>query len=258
MSIMITNKPGTSGGGGSTLTFTNVSTTFTMTSITTTLLCTDSGSAYTITLPDPTTVSGIIFRLKKTTDSLTIITINPFAAETIDGKSSITLATFNEEWDIVSNGTNWIVLDHLSITPWRNNLTFSPQGFGTPTTNTILWRREGDAITIKGSFTAGTVSATIAGILLPTGIAINGTTLGSTYVNLGPGAWGDTSATQVSIYTANSAFIGFWDAATTNEVFITNKSASAIFTKLAGNNQWNSGAMLSFEFSFPVTNWTTT
>jgi hypothetical protein len=60
------------------------------------------------------------------------------------------------------------------ITEWQS-YTPTLQGFGTPSTMSVYWRRVGGTVEIQGSFTAGTTTAVEARMSLPPGLVIDST-----------------------------------------------------------------------------------
>ena len=66
----------------------------------------------TITLPDPTlaAVIGVPLHIKKMDAGVGAVTVLPFAAETIDGAASVGLASQWNSIEVVSDGTNWLVI----------------------------------------------------------------------------------------------------------------------------------------------------
>jgi hypothetical protein len=71
-----------------------------------------SGGAFTLTLPDPSKVRGVIFRIIDTGGTLQAnpLTLARFAAEMIEGLAASKLFYTNwGGWDVVSNGTNWYI-----------------------------------------------------------------------------------------------------------------------------------------------------
>lgn len=135
-----------------------------------TIIVDTTSNPQTYTLPAP----SLNFRIKikdKGNAQTNNITINPHASETIDGLSTIVM-TFNYGWvELVSDGTNWFLVDQSkNISPWT---AYTPTitSFGTPTGVNFTWRRVSDAFEIQGYFTAGTIpAATPGGISLPPGI----------------------------------------------------------------------------------------
>jgi len=67
-----------------------------------------SSGAITLTLPSAE--EGLSFDIKKSDTSINKITINPDAAELIEGLSDIKLDTYLQSFTVVSDGTGWYVL----------------------------------------------------------------------------------------------------------------------------------------------------
>ena len=64
-------------------------------------------------LPNPALVTGRPFTIKKVSNNTTVLTVLPFATETIDGGAAgvgYDLANFNAWVTVQSDGTNWIVI----------------------------------------------------------------------------------------------------------------------------------------------------
>lgn len=76
------------------------------------VLATGGVGGITVTLPDPTlaAVIGKIIYVKKVDAAVGVITVDNFAAETIDGATSITVAAQYQTVAVVSDGTNWHIL----------------------------------------------------------------------------------------------------------------------------------------------------
>lgn len=69
-----------------------------------------TSAAFNLTLPSAIDISGQFYLLKKTDSSANIVTIKTTGEQTIDGASSYLLELFNEFVELVSNGSNWIVV----------------------------------------------------------------------------------------------------------------------------------------------------
>jgi hypothetical protein len=68
-------------------------------------------SACTLTLPDATGCIGRIIHIKNTkTGTVPVLTIATTAAQTIDGQSTWLLDDPNESVNVVSNGSNWLIM----------------------------------------------------------------------------------------------------------------------------------------------------
>lgn len=126
------------------------------------VLC--SGASFTVTLPTAVGASGGMITIKHAGTSLTdVYTIATTSSQTIGGIAggSYALYTNQESLVVVSDGSNWQILDHFTITPWVN--------FGTSyitSTNAYTFTIPSSSITIGTIYTNNgqtfTVSATTA------------------------------------------------------------------------------------------------
>jgi hypothetical protein len=73
-----------------------------------------SGGARTITLSSATLDKnlGKVVTIKKTDSSVNAVTVTAVGGQTIDGLSSQLVATQNASMTIVSNGTNWMIIEY--------------------------------------------------------------------------------------------------------------------------------------------------
>ncbi len=118
-----------------------------------------SGASFTLTLPTAVGNTGKVFYFQHAGTSLTqVYTFNTTGGQTIGGiaSGSYALYTATEELTIVSNGTNWDILNHFAETDWSATETtvyissaVNPVTPGTATTNTIKWRRRGQYCLIQ-------------------------------------------------------------------------------------------------------------
>jgi hypothetical protein len=123
-------------------------TTYTATTSDDVILC--SGSAFTVTLYTAVGNSGKILRFVKTDSSLTnIITIDGNSSETIGGALTVTMNTLNESYAIISDGSNWQILEHKisSVITDAGTMTIgavtTPPNKGVTTRDKVFWTREG-------------------------------------------------------------------------------------------------------------------
>ena len=117
------------------------------------LVDTDTIGAFTLTLPAAASNSGKVYQIKKITTDFLVCTIDGNASETIDGDLTTTVNTNGEVLKIVSDGTNWQILDRKTKSEWES---FTPTGsWSTNTTWTGERRRVGDSweFNIKAAFT---------------------------------------------------------------------------------------------------------
>jgi hypothetical protein len=97
-------------------------------------------SACTLTLPDATLCIGRIIHIKNTkTGTVPVLTIATTASQTIDGQSTWLLDDPNESVNVVSNGSNWLIMGQSlpsgSGTSWTQggNAVSSVKTIGTTT-----------------------------------------------------------------------------------------------------------------------------
>jgi hypothetical protein len=158
-------------GSESPLAVTSKTTTYTATIDDNVILC--SGSAFTVTLPAAASCSGKKLLIKKTDSTFSnIITIDGNASETIDGATTKKLNTQYESLLIVSDGTNWQILQRRIPSEWTS---YTPTGtWVANTTYSGYWRRVGDTIevTAKAALT-GAPTATSFRVTIPSGLTID-------------------------------------------------------------------------------------
>lgn len=152
---------------------TSQTTTYSILSTDGVILC--SGSAFTATLPTAASQSGETHRIIKTDSSLTnIITLATTSSQTIGSYgTSVTLNTINEAWTVVSDGTNWQVLDHYVPSFFTSS---TPSGsLSTNATYSGGWKRIGDSVTVFWKVTLAGSPGTVNPITInmPSGMTIN-------------------------------------------------------------------------------------
>lgn len=165
---------------------TSKTTTYTATIADEYILCDTSGGAWTLTLPTAVGNKGKEFVIKYTDSNIAnALTVDGNGSETIDGSTTTTLNTQGETLKIISDGSNWEIVERKTNTSWTGYTpTFT--GFGTPTGVDCEWRRVGDSIELLLRFTAGSSTAVAAEIDLPAGLTID------------------------SVFTSNSCVVGAW------------------------------------------------
>jgi len=114
-----------------------------------------SGASFTLTLPTAVGASGRVVSILHQGTSLTqVYTIATTSSQTIaasDGTTtSFILYTNGETLRIVSNGSNWVVTDHVAETPWVDAGAMTITGTGsnptkptTPDLDKVYWKRSG-------------------------------------------------------------------------------------------------------------------
>jgi hypothetical protein len=172
------------GGGGGDLAVRSDSSTFTAGLSDQLLLV--SGASFTVNLPTASGNTGKEYWIKKTDSSLSnIITIDGNGAETIGGSTTRLLHTENEMYHIVSDGTNWQVLNHETLTPivTDTTVTFNTGSLGTTSIEEWNWHREGQyaivELKINGSSGAGVAGSGDYRLTMPSGLQIDTTVTGT-------------------------------------------------------------------------------
>lgn len=98
--------PSTTGGGSTTLPFTNQTSTYVIDNNDCVVNCT-SGT-FTVTLPTAVGIEGQFFIIKNSGTG--VITIDANGSETIDGALNKVMAVQYEAYYVISNGANWVVV----------------------------------------------------------------------------------------------------------------------------------------------------
>lgn len=150
----------------------SVTTTDSPTSADDVLVC--SGTSFTITLPTAVGISGKVFTIihNGNLQGNNVYTLNTTSGQTIGGVASGTYKLFtpNERLEIVSNGANWIILNHEAVTTFT---TYTPvfTSFGSCTNISFFSRRVQDVLEVQGFWRMGTVAASEAKLSLGLGIS---------------------------------------------------------------------------------------
>lgn len=136
------------------------------------IVCDGSGGPFTIGLYDATGNSGRKISIKKS-DALigsSVITIDGSGAQTINTAATIKLSTQHEAVTLVSDGSNWQIIDRRIPKVWT---AYTPTftGFGTPSGVEFLWARDGANIIIKGNSGCGASTETEGRVSFPSGLA---------------------------------------------------------------------------------------
>lgn len=155
---------------GGALSVVSKTTTYTATTSDNIILC--SGSAFTVTLYTAVGNSGRTLTFKKTDSSLTnIITIDGAGTETIDTNLTATLNVQFESIVIISDGTNWQILDRQDPQGWfqftptfTNNVWTSG---GQPGSVAVYGRKCGANLIIRGTFNSPSAQTNLADMILP-------------------------------------------------------------------------------------------
>jgi len=152
----------------------------------------------------------------------------------------------------------------LSLSDWITNSSaaLTPSaGFGTTTNAFYEYRRVGDTAHFWGFFIMGTVAASTASLALPAGMKIDASKLSSNskgqYLGFSRGM---SSSAALNIFNASSGngFSNniFYDGSDTSNVYVAWQTDSTGYVKSNGSTLFTNGAYFTFEFSVPISGWT--
>lgn len=221
----------------------------------------DGTSAFTATLPTAVGVAGKTYFIKRVDQTLAnAVTIATTSSQTIDGVTTRKLMTQYEDYMVVSDGSNWLVLAH-SYPQGATAYTPTVTGVGTATNVSAFWYRYGDRIKAYGIFTCGTVpGGTTLSITLPSGLTISSTKIPTSLLfDIGKitGVIGTASTTWPSNGVAvGGPYIAVADTATNANIIYVGRGTSAnTITKMSSDANFVSGNTIEFTVDAPITNW---
>jgi len=141
---------------------------------------------------------------------------------------------------------------------WNTNRTFTPSaGFTTISLSTILSRRVGDSLQVKGTFKFAGVAGSAASIGIP--LAIDFTKLTTLQKGLVGRAQhiesGGSAALSITEAGTGELLNMFTDGSTTGQVYMSSVTGAETFVKRNVNAFASAGDSLSFEFEVPILGW---
>ena len=167
--------------------------------------------------------------------------------------SSTTTTDFTAQIDQITYGT--VVRPTVAgIGDWINYTPTVSAGFGTVTNNVAEYRRVGDSLQIQGSFTTGTVAASIASITIPSTLTIDTTKVSLNTTTASPSA-------QIGFYAssglANSegAVLAATTTSTSTLYFGGLGSGTTILTPANGSTISTSTSVFSYTATVPIAQW---
>lgn len=133
-----------------------------------------ASGAFSATLPTAVGATGKIYALKRTDSTIAnVVTVATTSSQTIDGITTTTLNTQYEGIKVISDGSNWHVLDRIIPTNVTSYTPTISAGFGTAASVTFNYARIKNYLKITGGFTAGTVASSSGTITLPSGAVLD-------------------------------------------------------------------------------------
>lgn len=217
------------------------------------VLCSTSGGAWTLTLPTAVGISGKKLKVKKTTADFTVLTIDGNGAETIAengaGTATTTIDTIGEELEIVSDGSNWVVL--ARTIPAVTN-TYTPTGgHTTNVTYTARWWRERGHLRVQAriNFSGATDAATTLYMTIPSGLIIDTTKVIDTTAQQG-----NFGTINLIVNATNNSITGATVYKSTTEVQFKGGTAVGVWSTTVPTTIAN-GDNFAIDFKVPVSGW---
>ena len=248
----------------------SVTTTDTATTADETLLL--SGSTFTQTLFTASGNAGKILNIVHAGTSLTqVYTIDGNGSETIDGALNISLYTNGESVTILSDGSNWLIIDHYYKTGWVDDgtmtitaTTTNPTKSSAATEDKVRWRRDGQDAIINYCYRAVTATSAAAGsgdylFALPTNLTIDTSLITSYTTVLGNGApWKPSNVVGHGIGSGNTD-AGHFEASvydsTKVRIFFVSSSAQSVVCHTSNQNLNIANLSYNFEIRVPMSGW---
>lgn len=130
-----------------------------------------SGATFTQYLPPASLTKGQIFKFVHGGTSLTqVYTLDGFGAETIGGFTTYGLYTANETLEIMSDGSNYLVMSHRAQTAWLDSgvititaTTSAPTKGSVQSFDKFWWRRDQDKLLGRYEFRQTNATSSAAG-----------------------------------------------------------------------------------------------
>ncbi len=217
------------------------------------VLVSGASNAFSATLPTAVGCAGKQYIIKRTDLTLAnVVTIATTSSQTIDGATTRKLCTQYEWFKVISDGSNWHILEHGYPSTWvEYTPTFT--GFGTVSNVDVFSRRVGDSLEIECSFTAGTTSANSAKMTLGYGgtnanVTVDTAKISAANLLVGHGYFAVATAVSSTIMAA----------AGDNTVLFFGRANDGAFSAMAAQNGdavFSGGVQFSFFAKVPITNW---
>ena len=137
---------------------------------------TTGGTDRTVTLPTAADNTDRVITVKKVDSGSGKLTLDGEGAETIDGNTTFDCVLQYDFVKVVSDGTEWHVLDYAATSTWT---TFTPSStWSTNSTHTASWRRVGQSIEVVGKVeTSGAPDTATLEVDIPSGLTVDTTHL---------------------------------------------------------------------------------
>jgi hypothetical protein len=234
---------------------TNSSTPYTVLSTDENITCDCSSGAITVNLAAATGTGKVLKITKIDTSLANIVTIDGNSTETINGATTITLATQYESVEILDSASGiWTILNRRIPSVWASfNPSDTTYAWATTSSRTFFWRRVGDSIQVKARIVVSSaVSAAISFIAdesIPSGLSFDTAKGPSGSHSVGTWHAIDASAASSADDCGGTALLSG-----SSIVFVMNTPTEDGLDNTVPMT-WTTGDVLAFFVEIPVTNW---
>jgi hypothetical protein len=160
-------------------------------------------------------------------------------------------------YSLTSAGVESLIGPSGTLSDWSTTPAWTINSVGTTTNQNIFSSRIGGTMYVHGSFTIGTPIASTFSFSMPSGYVIDSARIPSNASGTRVGLATDVGGGSNQLFTSSVTAQVFYDGSTTNALYIGYTSnGSGAFSKNNGNTLWNTGDVITFEFSVPIVGWT--
>lgn len=136
-------------------------------------------------------------------------------------------------------------------------ISANSSAFGTTTNETWFSKRDGNMLTVYGTFRCGTTAANPAKIDLPSGLTLDTTAMSTIdqVHRLGIYTRQKGTASAAGILGDNNAGVMYYDTASTSAVYLSNQTESNGYVARNGNDIFSSNEYATVQFQVPISEW---
>lgn len=133
-----------------------------------------SSSGFTVGLPDATSATLKLFRIKKTDATVANVTLAASGAQLIGSFNTVNLSTQEECWELIPNGVGFNIINHLTKTVPATYVPAISDALGSSSVQSkFFWQRDGNQTKIWGTTVTGVPQAHLFSFGLPSGIIVD-------------------------------------------------------------------------------------
>ena len=222
------------------------------------VLADTTSGGMTLTLPTAVGVSGKVYQIKKVSSDNNVVVVATSASQTIDGSSTTTVNTNGENLKLISDGSNWEILDRRIPSEWTS---FTATGsWTTNSTYVALWRRVGDCIELQYEITlSGAPNAAALSFNIPFGYTIDTAKINIGGVSTAPTVGGDGFARDNTgaSYTIRGIYTGS-NTSLSAITYVHSNAPNDVTIRLVNNTvpfTWATSDTIAITAKVPITGW---